>query len=319
MILHKPAIRMSVVLLLTLILFISLSIIAFNHSIIDISTQPTQAQIHSYVRAACIQWSLFAFSGLIFFLGLNQYWLIRSKSALLLSLIGIGLGVINALTPYVINSGMLGLKVAVHTIPCIYLIVTYLFHYNSIIDKQKKLQYMAAHDALTGLYNRREFEIILTNTIANSARYKEQFAVFSIDIDNFKTINDTLGHMHGDNFLKQFADQLISLTRNGEALARMGGDEFTLIATRLDSPLAAKKIANRLISGLNISYLVNGKWLATSVSIGVSVYPTDGENTDELLKSADIALYDAKKAGKNTYQFPQKKSSKKLSYSTFYC
>ena len=130
-----------------------------------------------------------------------------------------------------------------------------------------------------------------------------------IDIDNFKSINDTLGHIHGDRFLKKFSKQLTSLTRQSDTLSRIGGDEFTVIMPRLKTATSARKFANRIIHGLNIPYLIDEKLLTSTVSVGISIYPIDGDNTEELLKNADIAMYYAKKSGKNTYQFYTKKLS----------
>ena len=168
---------------------------------------------------------------------------------------------------------------------------------------------MASHDALTDLYNRREFEHLLDKTIANHSREFESFALFLIDIDNFKSINDTLGHIHGDRFLRKFSEQLSSLTRQSDTLSRIGGDEFTVITPRLKTATSARKFASRLINGLNIPFLVDEKTITSTVSIGISIYPVDEETTEELLKNADIAMYYAKKTGKNNYRFYTEKLS----------
>ncbi len=208
-------------------------------------------------------------------------------------------------------------KIIVYFIPFSCLIINYVFSYNAILEAQGKLKisqgnlaYIAAHDALTNLYNRREFEELLGKAIANSSRTNSSFALFVMDIDNFKTINDTLGHIHGDMFLREFSAHFSALTRKGDILSRIGGDEFTLITSRLNSPSAARIIAERILKGLNIPYPIQGKLLTTTVSMGISIYPTDGTTTEELLKHADIALYSAKKSGKNTYRF----YTKNLSY-----
>lgn len=202
------------------------------------------------------------------------------------------------------------LQLIVYFIPFSCLITNYVFSYNEALAmqnqlqiSQEQLQYLAAHDPLTNLYNRREFEILLGKTIANCNREHCSFAVLLIDMDNFKQINDTLGHMRGDNFLKQFATELSSLTRKGDILSRIGGDEFTLITPKLLSPLSARYLAERIINGLNLSYTIGNTTEKITVSIGISIYPFDGETTEELLKNADSAMYQAKKSGKNTFRF----------------
>ena len=200
------------------------------------------------------------------------------------------------------------LKIIGYFIPFSSLIINYVFSYNTILEAQQTLQknqqtlkYFASHDPLTNLYNRREFENLIEIAIANSARHHHSFAIFFIDIDNFKSINDTLGHLYGDSFLIKFSEQLVALTRKGDILSRIGGDEFTVITSKLNAPAAAKKMAERMIHGLSSSYLIDKKLLSRTVSIGLSIYPNDGKTAKELFKHADLALYNAKKSGKNTY------------------
>ena len=202
------------------------------------------------------------------------------------------------------------LRIIVYFLPFSCLIINYVFSYNAVLQAQinlqiskDKLKYLAGHDSLTNLYNRREFENQIDQRIALSARQKESFALFLIDIDNFKMINDSLGHIHGDEYIKRFADKFRTLTRKGDILSRIGGDEFTLITSKLKSKDHAKLLANRLIKGLHQSFPVGESSIANSSSIGIAIYPTDGKTAQELLRKADIAMYVAKNSGKNTYRF----------------
>lgn len=202
------------------------------------------------------------------------------------------------------------LRIVAYLIPCSCLIINYVFSYSAVLNAQKKLNikqeeltYIASHDSLTNLFNRREFEELLDKSIANSARDKVSLGLLLIDLDNFKATNDSFGHVQGDELLKQFSNRLILLIRKGDLLSRVGGDEFTLITTNIKSPSSTRHLAERILAELNSPYQINGKLLTVTVSIGISIYPNDGHTTEDLLRKADLAMYKAKSSGKNTYQF----------------
>lgn len=202
------------------------------------------------------------------------------------------------------------LKVVNYFIPCICLIINYVMSYSAVLSGQKdlryrqeELKYMASHDSLTNLFNRRAFEDLLDKTISNALRNNTSLALLLIDLDNFKITNDSFGHIHGDELLKQFSNRLVLLIRKGDLLARVGGDEFTLISPNIKSPSSARQLAQRILNELNSPYLINGKLITVTASIGISIFPTDGRNTEKLLIKADLAMYKAKASGKNTYQF----------------
>ena len=204
----------------------------------------------------------------------------------------------------------LPVKLAIYLIPILILVTNFTLTFNSIIKTQQKLQsnqealqYIVAHDPLTGLYNRREFEVLLNKMISNSNRFNDQFALFVIDIDHFKLVNDTFGHAAGDEFIVLFSKQFNALIRKEDTLCRIGGDEFTLITSKLQSPLSAIQLAERLVKNLTITYFIEEKPLAFTVSIGIAIYPTDGQTKEILLKNADLAMYQAKKLGKHTFSF----------------
>ena len=210
------------------------------------------------------------------------------------------------------------LKVISYFIPCTCLVINYVFSYSAVLNAQKRLRlkqgelkYIASHDSLTNLFNRREFEELLDKNIANTLRNKSSIALLLIDLDNFKTTNDSFGHNHGDELLKQFSNRLVLLIRKGDLLSRVGGDEFTLIMLNLTSPSSARQLAERILSELNTPYTINGKLITVTASIGISVFPEDGQTTEDLLRKADLAMYKAKSCGKNTYHF----YTEELSYS----
>lgn len=202
------------------------------------------------------------------------------------------------------------LKLVAYFIPCTCLVINYVFSYTAVLKAQKilkrkqdELTYIASHDSLTNLYNRREFEELLDKSMASCTRANNSMALLLVDLDNFKSINDSFGHIYGDELLKQFANRLVLLNRKGDILSRIGGDEFTLIALNLKSISSARLLAERILNELNIPYPIKDKLITVTVSIGIAIFPDDDTNLKDLLRKADLAMYKAKRCGKNTYQF----------------
>ncbi|KTD82527.1 EAL domain-containing protein [Legionella waltersii] len=202
------------------------------------------------------------------------------------------------------------LKVLAYFIPCTCFVINYVLSYSAVLNAQKKLkikqdelQYIASHDSLTNLFNRREFEELLDKSIANALRNSSSLALLLIDLDNFKAINDTFGHIHGDELLKQFSNRLKLLVRKGDLVSRVGGDEFTLISQSLKTASNARHLAERILNEINTPYTINGKLITVTVSIGISIFPVDGSTTEDLLRKADLAMYKSKDSGKNNYHF----------------
>ena len=162
---------------------------------------------------------------------------------------------------------------------------------------------IAHHDNLTGLPNRALLFDRLSHAINQARRYGHTIAVMFIDLDRFKFINDTLGHEAGDYLLKTAAGRIRESIRDSDTVARLGGDEFIAIITNLDEPLAAANVAAKIVDSLSQQVRIGDNSVAVSPSIGIATFPADGDSGDELIKLADAAMYQAKKAGGGHYQF----------------
>ncbi len=175
-----------------------------------------------------------------------------------------------------------------------------------ISDRKKTEQvinHQAYHDALTDLPNRLLFKDRLGLAISQAERHGEKFAVMFVDLDRFKLVNDTLGHMHGDELLQMVASRLKGCLRKGDTLARMGGDEFTLLLPEVKNRDDAVSTADKILRSLVGSFRLGQREVFISASIGVSLYPEHGDSIDMLIKAADIAMYHVKWEGKNSYMF----------------
>ena len=170
-------------------------------------------------------------------------------------------------------------------------------------EAEQQIAHMALHDALTGLPNRKLLWDRLGEEIRDAERQGCSFAVLACDLDRFKAVNDTRGHLAGDALLRTIADRLKGVIREGDTVARLGGDEFAIILRRLDHPQAAQIIARRAIEVVGQPVDLDGHSVTVGVSIGLAVGLQDGHDADTLFKSADIALYQAKAAGRNTHRF----------------
>ena len=166
----------------------------------------------------------------------------------------------------------------------------------------EQIEHQAYHDALTQLPNRRKFVEQLEMSLLNAKRKRDNVAVLFIDLDRFKTINDTLGHSVADALLVEIAVRLRSCVRQTDTVARYGGDEFTVILPDLNQPEDAAQVAEKILECVSQPVAAGGTVIEISVSIGIAVYPHDGSDLDTLLRNADDAMYRAKKAGRNGYQ-----------------
>jgi diguanylate cyclase (GGDEF)-like protein len=171
--------------------------------------------------------------------------------------------------------------------------------------KQAHLYHIAHHDMLTGLPNRQLFRDRLSHAVAKAARDRVSLAVLFIDLDNFKTVNDTLGHGSGDQLLTEVASRLLTCVRSSDTVARLGGDEFTVILTELSKPGDAAVVAEKILSALARPVAIKGQQVRVSASIGISLFPEDGVDSEALVQLSDNALYHAKER-RNSFQFFQR-------------
>ena len=169
-------------------------------------------------------------------------------------------------------------------------------------EAEERLRHMAHHDGLTQLPNRDLLHDRLGQMVAQAQRTGKIVALLFLDLDRFKSINDSLGHIVGDELLKAVAERLIGCVRDSDTVARWGGDEFTLILTNIGHPLDVAKIAQKILDALSKPFIL-GPELFITASIGITLYPSDGQDVDNLFRNADAAMYQAKEQGKNNYKF----------------
>ena len=171
---------------------------------------------------------------------------------------------------------------------------------------EEKTRHMAYHDVLTGLPNRKLFSDRLSIALAHAQREKKGMGIAMLDLDNFKDVNDTLGHDVGDLLLKATAERLTTVLRKSDTVARFGGDEFMMILHDLKVVGGAIKAAQKIVDSFSKPFLIGTHQLVVTTSIGIAVYPDDGTDEGVLLKNADIAMYQAKEVGRNRYQIYNK-------------
>jgi diguanylate cyclase (GGDEF)-like protein/PAS domain S-box-containing protein len=167
---------------------------------------------------------------------------------------------------------------------------------------EERLEYLAHYDTLTGLPNRMLFFDRFTQATAQARRYGHMMALLFLDLDRFKIINDTLGHDAGDEVLIEVANRLKHCLRKSDSVARMGGDEFTLILSKISTVEDTTVVANKIITSLSAPFILAGEEHTIGASIGGSIFPNDGDDSESLLKKADIAMYRAKEEGRNTFR-----------------
>ncbi|MDD3354199.1 EAL domain-containing protein [Zoogloea sp.] len=168
---------------------------------------------------------------------------------------------------------------------------------------EARIAFLAQHDPLTGLPNRTLLHDRLDQALATAARMHGRIALMFLDLDRFKTINDSLGHMVGDRLLQGVAERLSGCVRDSDTVSRQGGDEFLIVLTNIHAPGDAARVAEKILARLEAPFEVDGHLLGTSFSIGIALYPEDGASVETLMKNADTAMYHAKESGRNTYRF----------------
>src|SRR5216683_2356337 len=177
---------------------------------------------------------------------------------------------------------------------------------------EQQMEYQSYHDALTGLANRRLFQEHLTLALALAQRKRRPVAVLFLDLDHFKVVNDSLGHTLGDSLLREIATRLRGSVREGDVVARVGGDEFTIVLQELEKKEDAAVMAQRVLRIISEPIDIEGQRLYVTASIGITVYPDDGEDAETLLKNADNAMYRAKAVGRNCYEMSTQELSRSM-------
>ena len=167
----------------------------------------------------------------------------------------------------------------------------------------QKMTHLAQHDFLTGLPNRALLTERLSHAIGLANRHRKQVGMLFLDLDDFKHINDSLGHAIGDQLLQSVAERLVASVRGTDMVCRQGGDEFVILLAEIEQPQDAAHIAEKLLAAFIAPHLIGESELHVTLSIGISVYPDDGDNVDSVMQNADTAMFHAKAIGRNNYQF----------------
>ncbi|MBD1828308.1 CHASE2 domain-containing protein [Microcoleus vaginatus GB1-A2] len=174
---------------------------------------------------------------------------------------------------------------------------------NALEQKNAELSHQADHDALTGLPNRKMFYECLHQSLERASSNQELLALLFLDLDGFKSINDTLGHTVGDMLLKTVGSRLKKCLRGSDTISRLGGDEFTVLLPAIPGREEAAKVAEKICDAIMQPFILEEHTVSVTTSIGISLYPIDGQEPEILVKNADAAMYRAKERGKNQYQF----------------
>lgn len=174
---------------------------------------------------------------------------------------------------------------------------------NKLIDTHKRLKYLAENDPMTGLNNRYYFEEHLRGSIQRAQRLNFQLGLIYLDIDNFKLINDSLGHDSGDQLLQKVAQRLLNVVRDGDVVCRLGGDEFAIVVHDLDTETSVGALAQRVLESLREPITINHAEHFVTCSIGISTYPRCALNAEDMQKHADLAMYQVKRQGRNGFHF----------------
>lgn len=179
---------------------------------------------------------------------------------------------------------------------------------------QKRIRELAYTDDLTGVASRAHFQQHLEELITNSERYGRQFGLLYVDLDDFKNVNDSLGHDVGDSLLKEVASRLVQVARDSDFVARLGGDEFCILVEEVDNDLVAAGVAQRCLEMISRPVELQARSLIPACSIGIAHYPDDGNSVSTLMKAADISLYEAKGEGKNRFAFYKPELTRKAEH-----
>ncbi len=171
-----------------------------------------------------------------------------------------------------------------------------------LFETTQVLHILSTTDSLTGAFNRLQFDSVILEKLSYAKAFDSQFALLFLDLDHFKTINDTFGHQAGDQLLKNVATRLKEALSGHDFIARMGGDEFAVILDRLKADEDVDKVAKKIIDTLSTPYYLLGNPVIVSSSIGMSIFPQDGETHELLMRNADTAMYYAKALGRNNFQ-----------------